>query len=77
MSKFSIRFDKESQLYWTLANEVIDRLNPWQRNLLILASSPDLIHWTREKVLLYEPEHDVQSKRSSKNIFLLNIISIK
>ena len=58
MSKFTIRYDPETQRYWTVSNEVFNRRNPWQRNILVLASSDDLIHWRRHCVLLYVYEDE-------------------
>ena len=56
MSKFSIRSDPPSGLYWTLSNEVIHPRNPTQRNFLALFCSSDLWHWERCAVLLWKPE---------------------
>ena len=56
MSKFTIRFDAESDRYWTTSNEVTIPENPTQRNTLILASSPDLTTWERRCVLLDDPD---------------------
>ena len=61
--KFTIRFDKKSNLYWTIANVIpeavkqsTDRTNPASiRNTQALFSSPNLIHWDQKKVLL---QHD-------------------
>ncbi|KVD83421.1 glycosyl hydrolase [Burkholderia sp. ABCPW 14] len=54
--KFTVRFDPRSERYWSLANAVpnadgtanLERV----RNTLALTSSPDLRHWTVERVLL-------------------------
>ncbi|AOJ67832.1 glycosyl hydrolase [Burkholderia sp. MSMB617WGS] len=54
--KFTIRFDSRSGRYWSLANAVpnadgsanLERV----RNTLALTSSPDLRHWSVERVLL-------------------------
>lgn len=58
-SKFSIRYDEKSKLYWAITNKVgkhkkIDAAKV--RNTLILKSSPDLINWKVEKELLYHPD---------------------
>lgn len=53
MSKFLIRFDGTTQRYWMISNEVFVRRNPWQRNVLVLSSSEDLLSWQRRAVLLY------------------------
>jgi len=58
MSKFTIRHDHESRRYWTLTNEVFNRRNPWQRNVLVLASSEDLTQWARRCVLLHVHEDE-------------------
>lgn len=58
--KFAIRFDPESQLYWTIANDVPDEVkaanqgkNPASlRNTQALFSSENLHDWTLRKVLL-------------------------
>lgn len=55
MSKFTIRRDPESGLYWTLSNDMRD--NPdgtprIRRNRLSLFSSPDLRTWTHRRTLL-------------------------
>jgi hypothetical protein len=48
--KFVIRFDQETDLYWMLSNP---QRHPYaMRNRLVLCSSPDLINWTRQKVIL-------------------------
>ncbi|HEY1684745.1 MAG TPA: sialidase family protein [Tepidisphaeraceae bacterium] len=59
--RFTIRFDPQSHLYWSLSNY----LPPSQvhgdpgstRNTLALISSPDLRHWTVKCVLLHHPDH--------------------
>ena len=56
MSKFTIRRDPSSGMYWTLTNEVIHPQNPTQRNFLALFRSQDLWHWERRAVLLWKPE---------------------
>jgi hypothetical protein len=53
MSKFTIRYDAATRRYVTLSNQVFNARNPWQRNVLVLASSPDLLDWTSHRVLLY------------------------
>ncbi len=58
--KFTIRYDKRSQCYWTLASIVTPqhrRLEPGSiRNTLALLSSKDLKHWELQRTLLYVPE---------------------
>jgi hypothetical protein len=59
--KFTIRFDKRSNLYWSLATIVPDRhQNAGRpasiRNTLALVASPDLQRWTTHCVLLYHSD---------------------
>jgi hypothetical protein len=58
--KFTIRFDRQSKLYWSLASIVDDRHraeNPGTiRNCLALTCSPDLRHWAVRCVLLYHSD---------------------
>lgn len=64
-TKFSIRFDPVSKLYWTLSNpalpgEAMAVSSPASvRNTLALSSSPDLTHWTPRKIVLHYPESRV------------------
>lgn len=61
-TKFTIRFDPVSKLYWTLSNpalpgEPLATSSPGSvRNTLALMSSPDLTHWTPRKIVLHHPE---------------------
>lgn len=58
--KFVIKYDKDSDAYWTLANVIPERFreaypkrNPASfRNVLMLRKSTDLIHWEDVKVIL-------------------------
>jgi hypothetical protein len=58
--KFTIRFDRQSRLYWSLASIVLERNraeNPGGiRNTLALTCSPDLVHWQMRCILLYHPD---------------------
>jgi len=58
--KFTIRFDPQSKLYWSLASIVHERhraSNPGGiRNTLALTCSPDLTNWTVRCILLYHPD---------------------
>ncbi len=58
--KFTIRYDKQTSLYWTLANVVPEfesKLKPAAtRNTLALASSPNLREWLIRSVVLYHPD---------------------
>ncbi len=58
MSKFVIRFDATTGSYLMISNEVFVRRNPWQRNVLVLSSSQDLVSWKRRAVLLYVQEDE-------------------
>lgn len=61
-SKFTIRYDSISKLYWTISNKISSfkdteetyNGNWHQRNVLVLMSSKDLQHWEiRKKILRY------------------------
>lgn len=60
--KFTIRYDKRTQFYWTLVNTVPDtpplpELRPDQvRNKLVLARSMDLKKWELRRVVLEHPD---------------------
>jgi hypothetical protein len=54
MSKFTIRRDPATGLYWTLSNDMCDGPRPIRRNRLSLFASPDLLAWERKKVLLVD-----------------------
>ena len=59
--KFTIRYDKQSLLYWSLASVVPERhqgdFRPAIiRNTLALMASPDLKNWTIRCHLLYHPD---------------------
>jgi hypothetical protein len=60
-TKFTIRYDPQSDLYWTLAAWVqpFDQAaaGPGSvRNTLALTSSPDLTNWTVCSIVLYHPD---------------------
>lgn len=44
-SKFEIKYDKQSERYYTLANPILDSKNTYSRNLLSLISSKNLYEW--------------------------------
>ena len=52
MTKFTIRKDSVTKLYFTLSNNNTDPNFPSQRNILSLHISDDLIHWHHRKTLL-------------------------
>ena len=59
--KFTIRFDPETKLYWSLTNAVLDRYRGKNkadrtRNVLALTSSPDLKNWTIRSIVLEHPD---------------------
>ena len=66
--KFTVRYDKESKLYWSLTNPhtegtfshagiYSDGLQlSLRRNQLVLISSPDLRTWTKKAVVLEDPD---------------------
>jgi len=59
-SKFTIRYDERSRLYWSLTNVITnpntgpgaDYSPEWQRNVVMLTSSPDLRNWTQRCIVL-------------------------
>ena len=55
-TKFTVRFDPESDRYWALVNKQLDP--DARRNRLYLVSSPDLYRWTTERLLLSHPDPD-------------------
>jgi len=52
MTKFAIRRDPVTGIYWTLANKNINPRNPTQRNSLQVHSSKDLREWVQHEVVL-------------------------
>lgn len=69
--KFTVRYDEQSKLYWSLTNPSIDdnirnitnqgiyaggMSTSLQRNRLILISSPDLLNWTEHGDIIYDPD---------------------
>jgi len=58
--KFSIRYDKKSKRYWTIANMITAEFSNLAagsvRNTLVLNSSTDLKNWTLNKILLSHPD---------------------
>lgn len=59
--KFTIRYDKHSDKYWSLVNYVLDPnkgiQNDKVRNCVALVSSVDLKKWTVNKILISHPDH--------------------
>ena len=61
-TKFTIRFDPISKLYWALVNaaltgEALSVSSPGSvRNTLALTSSPDLTHWTPRLIVLHHSD---------------------
>jgi hypothetical protein len=58
-SKFTIRFDPQTGRYWALVNGQWER-GVW-RNVLHLASSEDLRHWTVHAELLRHPDAELHA----------------
>lgn len=59
--KFTIRFDPETDLYWSIASIVLDKYEDVDepariRNTLALTTSPDLRNWTVREILLSHPD---------------------
>ena len=58
--KFTIRFDPQSKLYWSLANYVPEKFRNTPpdrtRNTLALVSSPDCRKWKVNKILYQHPD---------------------
>lgn len=58
--KFTIRFDPQTKMYWSLTNIVLPRHRHdgpgGIRNTLALTSSPDLKSWTVNSIVLYHPD---------------------
>lgn len=58
--KFTIRWDAKSRRYWSLVNPVLPQHEGVDaakaRNVLALASSPDLYRWTMHQILVQHPD---------------------
>jgi len=67
MSKFEVHYDPESNRYWSLVNNRSD--TNIVRNLLDLKSSPDLINWTIEATILYDPDPDYHGFQYASFLF--------
>ena len=55
-TKFTVRFDSQTDRYWALVNKQLDP--PARRNRLYLASSSDLRRWDTHDLLLSHPDPD-------------------
>ena len=51
-TKFTIRHDPVSGLYWSLVNDMMSEPYKSRRNRLSVTTSADLVTWTRRKILL-------------------------
>ena len=61
-AKFTIRYDDKSRRYWSLVSKITDPRSAFQsgpryqpsnqRNVLVLTSSADLIHWQEHAIIL-------------------------
>lgn len=65
-TKFTIRRDESTGLYWTLVNDQQKEPYPVRRNRLSLYSTPDLVQWTRRKLLL-EDNLECDPETSARN----------
>lgn len=59
--KFTVIYDSLSNRYWTLSNVIAPSLRdktstPKFRNTLALCSSPDMVNWTVNKIMLNHPD---------------------
>jgi hypothetical protein len=65
--KFTIRFDPQSKLYWTLSNPALPgeplavSAPASVRNTLVVMSSPDLKNWTPRSIVLHHPDSIVHA----------------
>lgn len=66
MTKFAIRFDSDTNRYWTLANNNTNPQNPRQRNVLSIYSSTDLRHWLHHETLLEDRDDFANVGNDSK-----------
>jgi hypothetical protein len=66
MSKFTIRRDPQTQVYWTISNGITNPDNPRQRNSLSLYSSHDLKIWKHHVVLLEDKDDFARIGNESK-----------
>jgi len=57
MSKFTIRRDDQTALYWTLSNNNTNPEYPSQRNVLSLHVSQDLRHWHHALTLMEDDQN--------------------
>lgn len=57
MSKFTIRRDPQTGVYFTISNNNTDPTHPRQRNVLSLYASEDLVHWQHKRTLLKDDSH--------------------
>ena len=56
MSKFTIRRDPRTSIYWTFTNNNTNRAYPNQRNVLSLYCSADLLDWEHVQTLLEDDQ---------------------
>ena len=72
-SKFTIRYDSQSKRYWSLVNKITNPILNYtnrnhpraQRNVIMLTSSPDLLHWTEHCIVLRWGQGQVLTNRSN------------
>ncbi len=54
LTKFTVRYDEETELYYALVNNVTQEEFCWQRNVLSLSVSSDLVHWQVVETILVD-----------------------
>ncbi|HOF61352.1 MAG TPA: sialidase family protein [Candidatus Latescibacteria bacterium] len=65
-SKFTIRRDPQTGIYWMLSNDMEDGTRPVRRNRLSLFSSSDLRTWTKRATLLeYHGDDPAQAPKTT------------
>ena len=67
MTKFTIRRDPQTGLYYSLSNNNTDPRYTHQRNVLSLCSSKDLIHWEHNRTLI-EDDSPLSWEESIKQV---------
>jgi hypothetical protein len=65
--KFTIRRDPLTGVYLTFSNSNTDPAIPWQRNVLSLHASNDLVHW-RHLATLLEDDSDLAHAESVRHV---------
>lgn len=68
-SKFTIRRDRQTGLYYTLANGNADHDHPSNRSVLSLYESDDLIRWRHQRTLLADDQNHSTGEAARKTGF--------